>query len=205
MRGETAGKPLKYAGNGDFRRGTEARIINNLEMRMRRRRSALFSRPRGRTTAAARRGAHIRRIRKSPGNARITAFLRLLDDMSRSAPVPEVTAADQEDESFAAHAAIVADAAADCKRGKRANGALERASFGENGAFRRGSAGIRACAGRARRARRGGEAGQNRRRAMGQICKTDGTVSHCPVFKGFRAFDPRFSPLHQWDRKQIYN
>lgn len=84
--GETAGKPLKYAGNGDFRRGTEARIINNLEMRMRRRRSALFSRPRGRTTAAARRGAHIRRIRKSPGNARITAFLRLLDDMSRSAP-----------------------------------------------------------------------------------------------------------------------
>lgn len=46
MRGETAGKPLKYAGNGDFQRGTEARIINNLEMRMRRRRSALFSRPR---------------------------------------------------------------------------------------------------------------------------------------------------------------
>lgn len=86
MRRETAGKPLKYAGNGDFRRGTEARIINNLEMRMRRRRSALFSRPRGRTTAAARRGAHIRRIQKSPGNARITAFLRLLDDMSRSAP-----------------------------------------------------------------------------------------------------------------------
>lgn len=42
MRGETAGKPLKYAGNGDFRRGTEVRIINNLEMRMRRRRSALF-------------------------------------------------------------------------------------------------------------------------------------------------------------------
>lgn len=42
MRGETAGKPLKYAGNGDFRCGTEARIINNLEMRMRRRRSALF-------------------------------------------------------------------------------------------------------------------------------------------------------------------
>ena len=38
MRGETAGKPLKYEGNGDFRRGTEARIINNLEMRMRRRR-----------------------------------------------------------------------------------------------------------------------------------------------------------------------
>ena len=85
MRGETAGKPLKYAGNGDFQRGTEARIINNLEMRMRRRRSALFSCPRGRTTAA-RRGAHIRRIRKSPGNARITAFLRLLDGMSRSAP-----------------------------------------------------------------------------------------------------------------------
>ena len=198
MRRETAGKPLKYAGNGDFRRGTEARIINNLEMRMRRRRSALFLRSRGRTTAAAWRGAHIRRIRKSPGNARITAFPRLLDGMSLG-PVPEVTAADQEDESFAAHAAIVADAAADCKRGKRANGALERASFGENGAFRCGSAGIRACAGRARRARRGGEAGQNRRRAMGQICKTDGTVSHCPVFKGFRAFDPRFSPLHQWD------
>jgi hypothetical protein len=42
MRGETAGKPLKYAGNGDFQRGTEAQIINNLEMRMRRRRSALF-------------------------------------------------------------------------------------------------------------------------------------------------------------------
>lgn len=84
--GGDGGKTLKYAGNGDFRRGTEARIINNLEMRMRRRRSALFSRPRGRTTAAARRGAHIRRIRKSPGNARITAFLRLLDDMSRSAP-----------------------------------------------------------------------------------------------------------------------
>ncbi|MEI3348501.1 MAG: InlB B-repeat-containing protein [Dysosmobacter sp.] len=83
---ETAGKPLKYAGNGDFRRGTEARIINNLEMRMRRRRSALFSRPRGHTTAAARRGAHIRRIQKSPGNAHITAFLRLLDGMSRSAP-----------------------------------------------------------------------------------------------------------------------
>ena len=86
MRGETAGKPLKYAGNGDFRRGTEARIINNLEMRMRRRRSALFLRSRGCTTAAARRGAHIRRIRKSPGNARITAFPRLLDGMSRSAP-----------------------------------------------------------------------------------------------------------------------
>ena len=81
-----AGKPLKYAGNGDFQRGTEARIINNLEMRMRRRRSALFSRPRGHTTAAARRGAHIRRIQKSPGNAHITAFLRLLDGMSRSAP-----------------------------------------------------------------------------------------------------------------------
>lgn len=86
MRRETAGKPLKYAGNGDFRRGTEARIINNLEMRMRRRRSALFLRSRGRTTAAAWRGAHIRRIRKSPGNARITAFPRLLDGMSRSAP-----------------------------------------------------------------------------------------------------------------------
>lgn len=168
MRGETAGKPLKYAGNGDFRRGTEARIINNLEMRMRRRRSALFSRPRGRTTAAARRGAHIRRIQRSPGNAHITAFLRLLAFRwyEPLGPVPEVTAADQEDESFAAHVAIVADAAADCKRGKRANGALERASFGENGAFRRGSAGIRACAGRARRARRGGEPGQNRRRAM---------------------------------------
>lgn len=205
MRGETAGKPLKYAGNGDFRRGTEARIINNLEMRMRRRRSALFSRPRGHTTAAARRGAHIyaeyEKPRKRPYNGISEAF-RWYEPLG---PVPEVTAADQEDESFAAHAAIVADAAADCKRGKRANGALERASFGENGAFRRGSAGIRACAGRARRARRGGEAGQNRRRAMGQICKTDGTVSHCPVFKGFRAFDPRFSPLHQWDRKQIYN
>lgn len=37
MRGETTGKPLKYAGNGDFQRGTEARIINNLEIRMRRR------------------------------------------------------------------------------------------------------------------------------------------------------------------------
>ena len=34
MRRETAGKPLKYAGNGDFRRETEARIINNLEMRI---------------------------------------------------------------------------------------------------------------------------------------------------------------------------
>ena len=166
MRRETAGKPLKYAGNGDFRRGTEARIINNLEMRMRRRRSALFLRSRGRTTASARRGAHIRRIRKSPGNARITAFLRLVRWYEPLGPVPEVTAADQEDESFAAHAAIVADAAADCKRGKRANGALERANFRESEAFRRGSAGIRACAGRARRARRGGEASQNRRRAM---------------------------------------
>lgn len=205
MRGETAGKPLKYAGNGDFRRGTEARIINNLEMRMRRRRSALFLRPRGRTTAAARRGAthtqNTKKPRKRPYNGISEAF-RWYEPLG---PVPEVTAADQEDESFAAHAAIVADAAADCKRGKRANGALERASFGGNGAFRRGSAGIRACADRARRARRGGEAGQNRRRAMGQIRKTDGTVSHCPVFKGFRAFDPRFSPLHQWDRKQIYN
>ena len=89
-------------------------------------------------------------------------------------PVPEVTAADQEDESFAAHAAIVADAAADCKRGKRANGALERANFWENGAFRRGSAGMRACAGRAKRARRGSEPGQNRRRAIlhfGQNCE----------------------------------
>lgn len=166
MRGETAGKPLKYAGNGDFRRGTEVRIINNLEMRMRRRRSALFSRPRGRTTAAARRGAHhtqnTKKPRKRPYNGISEAF-RWYEPLG---PVPEVTAADQEDESFAAHAAIVADAAADCKRGKRANGALERASFGENGAFRRGSAGIRACAGRARRARRGGEPGQNRRRAM---------------------------------------
>ena len=53
MRRETAGKPLKYAGNGDFRRGTEARIINNLEMRMRRRRSALFLRSRGRTISSA--------------------------------------------------------------------------------------------------------------------------------------------------------
>lgn len=166
MRGETAGKPLKYAGNGDFRRGTEARIINNLEMRMRRRRSALFSRPRGRTTAAARRGTthtqNTKKPRKRPYNGISEAF-RWYEPLG---PVPEVTAADQEDESFAAHVAIVADAAADCKRGKRANGALERASFGENGAFRRGSAGIRACAGRARRARRGGEPGQNRRRAM---------------------------------------
>ena len=166
MRGETAGKPLKYAGNGDFRRGTEARIINNLEMRMRRRRSALFSRPRGRTTAAARRGAthtqNTKKPRKRPYNGISEAF-RWYEPLG---PVPEVTAADQEDESFAAHAAIVADAAADCKRGKRANGALERASFGENGAFRRGSAGIRACAGRARRARRGGEPGQNKRRAI---------------------------------------
>lgn len=165
MRGETAGKPLKYAGNGDFRRGTEARIINNLEMRMRRRRSALFSRPRGRTTASARRGAHTqntKKPRKRPYNGISEAF-RWYEPLG---PVPEVTAADQEDESFAAHAAIVADAAADCKRGKRANGALERASFGENGAFRRGSAGIRACAGRARRARRGGEPGQNKRRAI---------------------------------------
>lgn len=165
MRGETAGKPLKYAGNGDFQRGTEARIINNLEMRMRRRRSALFSRPRGRTTAAARRGTHTqntKKPRKRPYNGISEAF-RWYEPLG---PVPEVTAADQEDESFAAHAAIVADAAADCKRGKRANGALERASFGENGAFRRGSAGIRACAGRARRARRGGEPGQNKRRAI---------------------------------------
>ena len=100
--------------------------------------------------------------RKRPYNGISEAF-RWYEPLG---PVPEVTAADQEDESFAAHAAIVADAAADCKRGKRANGALERASFGENGAFRRGSAGIRACAGRARRARRGGEPGQNRRRAM---------------------------------------
>ena len=205
MRGETAGKPLKYAGNGDFRRGTEARIINNLEMRMRRRRSALFFTPtRPHNGGGAARRTHTqntKKPRKRPYNGISEAF-RWYEPLG---PVPEVTAADQEDKSFAAHAAIVADAAADCKRGKRANGALERASFGENGAFRRGSAGIRACAGRARRARRGGEAGQNRRQAMGQICKTDGTVSHCPVFKGFRAFDPRFSPLHQWDRKQIYN
>lgn len=166
MRGETAGKPLKYAGNGDFRRGTEVRIINNLEMRMRRRRSALFLRSRGHTTAAAQaRRTHTqntKKPRKRPYNGISEAF-RWYEPLG---PVPEVTAADQEDESFAAHAAIVADAAADCKRGKRANGALERASFGENGAFRRGSAGIRACAGRARRARRGGEAGQNRRRAI---------------------------------------
>lgn len=205
MRGETAGKPLNYAGNGDFRRGTKARIINNLEMRMRRRRSALFyaheAAQRRRRGEAHTYTQNTKKPRKRPYNGISEAF-RWYEPIG---PVPEVTAADQEDESFAAHAAIVADAAADCKRGKRANGALERASFGENGAFRRGSAGIRACAGRARRARRGGEAGQNRRRAMGQICKTDGTVSHCPVFKGFRAFDPRFSPLHQWDRKQIYN
>lgn len=174
MRGETAGKPLKYAGNGDFRRGTEARIINNLEMRMRRRRSALFLRSRGRTTAAARRGAthtqNTKKPRKRPYNGISEAF-RWYEPLG---PVPEVTAADQEDESFAAHAAIVADAAADCKRGKRANGALERANFRENGAFRRGSVGIRACAGRARRARRGGEPGQNRRRAIlhfGQNCE----------------------------------
>ena len=166
MRGETAGKPLKYAGNGDFRRGTEARIINNLEMRMRRRRSALFftlTRPHnGVGTARRTHTQNTKKPRKRPYNGISEAF-RWYEPLG---PVPEVTAADQEDESFAAHAAIVADAAADCKRGKRANGALERASFGENGAFRRGSAGIRACAGRARRARRGGEPGQNRRRAI---------------------------------------
>lgn len=174
MRGETAGKPLKYAGNGDFRRGTEARIINNLEMRMRRRRSALFLRSRGRTTAAGRRGAHIRRIQKKPRKRPYNGISEAFRWYEPLGPVPEVTAADQEDESFAAHAAIVADAAADCKRGKRANGALERANFRENGAFRRGSVGIRACAGRARRARRGGEPGQNRRRAIlhfGQNCE----------------------------------
>lgn len=104
----------------------------------------------------------MKKPRKRPYNGISEAF-RWYEPLG---PVPEVTAADQEDESFAAHAAIVADAAADCKRGKRANGALERASFGENGAFRRGSAGIRACAGRARRARRGGEPGQNKRRAI---------------------------------------
>ena len=105
--------------------------------------------------------------KKTPESRIERAFLGVKGSREgRSASPQEVTAADQEDESFAAHAAIVADAAADCKRGKRANGALERASFGENGAFRRGSVGIRACAGRARRARRGGEPGQNRRRAM---------------------------------------
>lgn len=86
MRRETAGKPLKYAGNGDFRRGTEARIINNLEMRMRRRRSALFY---AHEAAQRRRGGEAHtyaEYKKSPGNARITAFLRLLDGMSRSAP-----------------------------------------------------------------------------------------------------------------------
>lgn len=173
MRGETAGKPLKYAGNGDFRRGTEARIINNLEMRMRRRRSALFTLTRPHNGGGAARRTHTqntKKPRKRPYNGISEAF-RWYEPLG---PVPEVTAADQEDESFAAHAAIVADAAADCKRGKRANGALERANFRENGAFRRGSVGIRACAGRARRARRGGEPGQNRRRAIlhfGQNCE----------------------------------
>jgi len=71
MRRETAGKTLENTReNGDFRRGTEARIINNLEMRMRRRRSALFSRPRGRTTAAdAARRTQYAEYEKSPGNA----------------------------------------------------------------------------------------------------------------------------------------
>ena len=54
--------------------------------------------------------------RKRPYNGISEAF-RWYEPLG---PVPEVTAADQEDESFAAHAAIVADAAADCKRGKRA-------------------------------------------------------------------------------------
>ena len=132
MRGETAGKPLKYAGNGDFRRGTEARIINNLEMRMRRRRSALFSRPRGRTTAAARRGAHIRRIRKNPGNARITAFLRLLDGMSRSAPSRK-SQQQTKRTGFAALEDSIADEAPEGKRAKRANRALNRAGINSRG------------------------------------------------------------------------
>lgn len=55
--------------------------------------------------------------RKRPYNGISEAF-RWYEPLG---PVPEVTAADQEDESFAAHAAIVADAAADCKRGKRAS------------------------------------------------------------------------------------
>ena len=102
----------------------------------------------------------MKKPRKRPYNGISEAF-RWYEPLG---PVPEVTAADQEDESFAAHAAIVADAAADCKRGKRANGALERANFRENGAFRRGSVGIgRALAvrgvrgGAANRAKTGGE------------------------------------------------
>ena len=139
MRGETAGKPLKYAGNGDFRRGTEARIINNLEMRMRRRRSALFSRPRGRTTAAARRGAHIRRIRKSPGNARITAFLRLLDGMSRSAPSRK-SQQQTKRTGFAALEDSIADEAPEGKQASRANRALIRAEINDR-AQKHGGAG----------------------------------------------------------------
>ncbi len=77
---------MKYAGNGDFRRGTEARIIDDFEMRMRRRRSALFftpTRPHNGGGAAER--THTQNTEGSPGNAHITAFLRLLDGMSRSA------------------------------------------------------------------------------------------------------------------------
>ena len=62
-----AGKPLKYAGNGDFRRGTAARIINNLEMRMRRRRSALFFTPHEpHNGGGAARRTHTQNTKKAP-------------------------------------------------------------------------------------------------------------------------------------------
>ena len=119
--------------------------------------------------------------RKRPYNGISEAF-RWYEPLG---PVPEVTAADQEDQRFAAHAAFVADAAADCKRGKRANGALERASFGENGAFRCGSAGIRACAGRARRARRAAKRGKTGGEQWDKSAKPMGL---CPIALFSRVF-----------------
>lgn len=120
--------------------------------------------------------------RKRPYNGISEAF-RWYEPLG---PVPEVTAADQEDESFAAHAAIVADAAADCKRGKRANGALERASFGENGAFRRGSAGIRACEACAA----GRRSGAKQAASNGTNLQNRWDCVPLPCFQGFSGFRP---------------
>lgn len=72
---------------------------------------------------------------KSPANARKSGILGAsLQSMSRSAR-PGSHSSRPRGRSFAAHAFSIADAAAFCKRGERANGALERANFARKPCF----------------------------------------------------------------------
>lgn len=73
----------------------------------------------------------------------------------------------------------IADGVQEIKRGKRANGALERANFMKKGAFRPKSAQRGACPGRARRAKMEGKSGK-------KYPKYNGT---------FIAFSKKYVPL----------